>query len=399
MNCPDIGTLRAALDQPAALQEPPLAEHLAGCPGCRSALAGLRRSADLAAPALALLAPPETPTRDDVALALERGGGPRPARTQGQGSAPDTIEHGPRRGAPIRPEPSDGARRWSRMPTALRAAAVAVVVAVALGAVVATPTGRGAAASLLAQFRSERLAVVSFDPDDPGLRQGLMALHSVGTVNDEAFTSVEPEQVASLEEASRRVGFEVRGVDPADLPMGAREEPTIYVRPAQEVSFTFDREKARQYVAGQGRTELELPAKFDGASLVVGIPATAALVYPGPDRAPKVIVGQAGQLNVRTEGGVTLAEMRDFLLGLPGLPEETVRQLRAISDWRTTLPVFVPAGEVDWERTTVNGTQALSFSDRSGVTSALVWQRDGRIYGVGGTVDESAVRRVAAGLG
>ena len=394
MNCPEIGALRAALEQPAALREPTLAAHLDDCPTCRSTLAGLRRSADLAAPAMALLAPPDTPGQADVTAALRRVAGTVP--THGAGPPPDLIDAPDLIG---QGERGRRARRWSQLPGALRAAAVAVVVAVALGAVVATPSGRGAAASLLAQFRSERLAVVSFDPNDPGLREGLGALQSVGTVDEDAFASMEPERVAGPAEASRRVGFEVRGVGSGDLPAGTRAEPTTYVTPAREVRFTFDRDKARRFVAEQGSPKVDLPAKFDGASLVVEVPAAAVLVYPGPDRAPRVMVGQAGQLNVRTEGDVTLAEMREFLLGLPGLPSETVRQLRAISDWRTTLPVFVPVDKVDWKPTTVNGVDALAFSDRGGVASAVIWQRDGRIYGVGGPIRESAARAVAEGLG
>lgn len=393
MNCPDIGTLRTALDQPASLRETPLAEHVADCADCRADLSELRRSAELAAPALSLLAPPETPTREGVGTALERER--RHRAGHGEDAAADVLENGP--GAPSPDRPRRG-RPWSRAPAGLKAAAVAVVVAVTLGAMVATPPGRDAAAGLLAQFRSEELTVISFDPNDPGLRQGLAALHSVGTVDEDAFTSVRPERVDGLAEASRRVGFEVSGVPRADLPNGVQGEPTIYVRPGQEVSFTFDREKAREYVAQQGQPDVELPAKFDGASLVAEIPATAVLVYPGSDDAPRLVVGEAESLNVRTDGDVTLAEMREFLLDLPGLPEETVQQLRGISDWRTTLPVFVPAGEVDWDSTTVNGVEALSFSDRSGVVSALVWQRDGRIYGVGGPVSGSQARAVAETL-
>lgn len=401
MNCPDLGTLRGALDEPGTLREQPLAEHLAGCAACRSTLADLRRTAELAGPALALLEPPETPTADHVAAALRHGGGqPAPGPATG-GPAPDMIENGPGAGPLERPEPRDRTRRWRRLPAGLRAAAVVAVVAVALGAVAATPTGRGAAADLLAQFRSERLEVVTFDPNDPGLRQGLRALQSVGTVNEDAFTPVQPQRVASLAEASRRVGFDVQGVEPSALPAGARAEPMIYVVPERKrtVVFTFDREKARRFVAEEGHPDVRLPAKFDGASLIVDVPAAALFAYPGPDDVPKVVAGQAGRLDVSTRGDVNLAEMRDFLLGLPGLPEETVQQLRAISDWRTTLPVFVPAGKVDWERTTVDGRNALAFSGRGGVVSAVVWQQGGRIYGVGGPIGEADARRAAAGFG
>lgn len=394
MNCPDIGALRTALDEPNGLDEPRLAEHLRECATCRSALERLRRSADLAGPALALLAPRRTPTAEDIAGAFRDG---MPRSVPADAGAADGIEPGAGIDPPGRPEPSTPAPRWRRVPIGLRAAAVAGVVALGLGVVVATPGGREAAADFLAPFRGESLQVVTFDPNDPGLRRSLAALSGIGTVNDDAL-GTEPEQVDSLAEASQEVGFAVRGVDAAALPDGTHSEPAIYVKPGVDVTFTFDREKAQQFVARRGHPDVELPAKFDGASLVVSVPSATVLAYRGPDDVPKVIVGQAGELEMRTEGGVPLAQMREFLLSLPGLPADTVRQLRAISDWRTTLPVFVPAGEVDWERTEVNGTSALEFSDRGGVASALVWQRSDRIYGVGGPIDESATRTVAESL-
>lgn len=425
MDCPDVGTLRTYLDGVAAAGDRhALSQHLTGCAGCRSTLAELRRCAGLAAPVVNLLAAPESPSDEDVEARLARVAARRTgntavagARTRaGAGGAdvldpdalvpdafdPDVLELGGRVRSAGRPE-RDGTRsfpgRWAALPTGLRAAAVLVLVAATFGAVAAIPAGRSAAAEFLDLFRSERLAVVTVDPDSPGLRQSMQALQSIGTVDTDALSADDPDRVRTLAEASRQVGFQVRGADPADLPRGTGDEPAIYVKPAQDVRFTFDREKASRFVAEHGRDGLDLPTEFDGASLTVRVPAAAFLAYPGPDGAPEVIVAQAGQVRASTEGGVTLAEMRELLLSLPGLPDETVRQLRGISDWRTTLPVLVPVGKVNWERTTVNGADALTFSGQGDVVNVVIWQRDDRIYGVGGPIGSGEVQRVAAGLG
>jgi hypothetical protein len=95
---------------------------------------------------------------------------------------------------------------------------------------------------------------------------------------------------------------------------------------------------------------------------------------------------------------VSLEALRGFLLGLPGLPPQTVRQLKAIGDWRDTLPLPVPADRIDWRATTVGGAQGLLLGERSGLGSAVIWQRDGRIFGVAGAVRQAQVLRVAESL-
>ena len=103
------------------------------------------------------------------------------------------------------------------------------------------------------------------------------------------------------------------------------------------------------------------------------------------------------ELNADDELGALLEEVRGYLLGLPSLSGETARQLRAIQDWRTTLPLPLPADKVRWRDATVNGGPALALVDSSGL-NALLWQRDGRIYSVAGQRSADEILRVANGL-
>ena len=90
--------------------------------------------------------------------------------------------------------------------------------------------------------------------------------------------------------------------------------------------------------------------------------------------------------------------MRDFLLRMPGLPPETIRQLRGIQDWKNTLPIPIPTDRVNWQDATIAGGPGLVLNDIGGIGSAAIWQRDGRIYGVAGTVRSAEVQRIANGL-
>ena len=83
---------------------------------------------------------------------------------------------------------------------------------------------------------------------------------------------------------------------------------------------------------------------------------------------------------------------------LPGLSRETARQLRSINDWRTTLPVPIPAEQVAWQPATIAGSPGLLLNDNTGLGSAAIWQRDGRVYGVAGSVTPDELRRVADSL-
>ena len=138
--------------------------------------------------------------------------------------------------------------------------------------------------------------------------------------------------------------------------------------------------------------------------------SAAALAYAGPNAAgptvpkpgawPGLLIGQTRELSAGVEGNATLEELREFLLGVPGLPPDTVRQLRAIGDWRNTVPIFVD-DPVNAQQTRIGGGEGLLIKSNAGDCCDAVWQRDGRIYAVrlrGVAVDEAQVRRLADSL-
>jgi hypothetical protein len=272
------------------------------------------------------------------------------------------------------------------------AAAASIVLALVL---VATPAGRSAASSFLAQFRSQRFAVVTLDPSQAGDLAG--TLQQLGTVHGD-LGDIDPRPVATPAAAGRQVGFPVALPDAAVLPGGVAASPRIMVTPARQLRFTLDAAKVGRYLQAHGRAGTSVPAGLDGATLVANVPAAALLEYAAADGSPRLVVGQSRELTASVQGTVTLEALREFLLDLPGLPPQTVRQLRAIGDWRDTLPLPVPADRIDWRSATVGGAPGLLLGDRGGLGSAVIWQRDGRIYGVAGVLRQSQVLRVAESL-
>src|SRR5207249_290650 len=131
------------------------------------------------------------------------------------------------------------------------------------------------------------------------------------------------------------------------------------VTPASTFRFTFDRARARAYFDSIGRPDVAVPQKFDGASLVVSMAPAAILRYGGVDNYVGLIVAQSPEVTVGVDGGITLDELREYLLGLPGIPPGTAEQLRAIQDWRNTVPVPVAIDRMQWQETTIAGAPGL----------------------------------------
>jgi hypothetical protein len=283
---------------------------------------------------------------------------------------------------------------WQRWRLALGGVAAALAVTLAL----ATPEGQAAAASFLSQFRSQRLAIVTFDPNQ-ARQTGLFRFEQLGTVkNSLPNQPARPAEVANVQEAAGRAGFPIPQPDPATLPAGAAKTPKVRFSPASETRLTFDKQKARAYFDSIDRKDLALPDKMNGATLIVALPPVVLLEYAASDNKPAVMIGAAREIQVGVEGNASLDEIRTFLLGLPNVPPDLARQLRSIQDWTTTLPIPVPVDRTTWQETTIAGAPAYILNDNTGLGSGVIWQRDGRIVGVAGPMKANELRRIAESL-
>ncbi len=390
-NCPDIGVWRASLDHEA--NDASLDTHLSHCPACQRLVADLRTDAAEVRDILSVLGPARLPNPAEVALARERL-----APQQARRAVTST-------GIPSRPqEPIP--MFITRLTTPWRVATGGIAAALMVALLVAfTPEGSSVAAAFLSQFRSQQVAAIEITPQTQAdIIRTMNALGNLGTVEMPGSSGpgpVRPQAAArnvesqaksvTLAEAAQTVG-PLLTPDPAKLPAGVSSTPLVRVMPGQQIRFTFDKKKAQAYYQSTGHPEVSLPDKFDGASLVVSIPTAAILEYGGnkasgnAGNTPALVVAEAGELTVETQGKVSLPEMRDFLLGLPGLPPTVVSQLKAINSWTDTLPIPVPVDQVQWKPITINGAQGLQLDDNSGIGSAVIWHANGHLYGVAGTL-------------
>ena len=335
---------------------------------------------------IASLAPDQVPDAAEVAVARERLEWRRRAMTT-------------------------AARRRSVF-TPWRVAAGGVAAAFVLTGVIAfTPQGGSAAAAFLAQFRSQQVSAIEVTPQSQAdIMRSLTALGNLGTVEvPGGGTASRPQDVAraaagqtqnvSLADAAKMVGFTLLTPDPATLPATVSKDPTVRVGSGSQLRFTFDKNKARTYYQSTGHPDVNLPDKFDGASLVVTIPSAAILNYSGSQTSRQdLAVVEAGELVVDVQGKAGLPEMRDFLLSLPGLPPTVVSQLKQIQNWNDTLPIPVPVDQVNWQKVTIRNTEVLLLNDNSGIGSAAVWHANGHLFGVAGSVKADALKSVVESL-
>ena len=91
--------------------------------------------------------------------------------------------------------------------------------------------------------------------------------------------------------------------------------------------------------------------------------------------------------------------MRDFLLSLPGLPEDVAAQLRTFTADGSTLPIPVPADLVETSATEVGGLPATLLESRDQALAAVVWVEDGVVNLVGGALGTDEVLALARELG
>lgn len=372
--CPDIGDLRASIDDADSAASRGTLTHIENCSRCQSEIDELRSNAIFASRAFALLEP-SGETRDPVM----------------RGRTIVAVE------GPVQENRrliASGA--WgTRLRLAMGTVAAAILVAILVMIAIVTPQGQTVAAEFLAQFRGQRLAVVSIDPTQASLQ--LPELGRLGIMKGE--TRRRPEPVASLAEASQTTGFEVRAPAAAALPATVQAEPRISLLRTNEIRITFDAARATEYFKSVNHAELGLPDRINGTTLVVSVPAVALLEYSAT--APNdlgIMVAQAGELHAGTEGTASLEEIREYLLTLPTLTESTRRQLSAMGDWRTTLPIPVPVEQVQWTQTTVGDSPGFVFVNKNGLGGALLWTSSGRIYGVAGLASETDLQRVASSL-
>ncbi len=302
--------------------------------------------------------------------------------------------------APVAPvAPRHVSSRWLQ---GLAAAAGVVIVASAL-------TLSGVADTVLKIFEPKSVVAVPLTQSDLNyLGQacaGLNLQECMGAYGTFEWTAPpQPKEVQSRGQASAEAGFAAQA--PTSLPSSVTGNPRYGVINRSTATFTFSADSTRQAAARQNRTAPPLPANMDGSKLfITGGPAIVQIwgtsepsAGPGgtssPPTVPTLVLGQAKAPTVSSDG-VTVDQLRAHLLSQPGISPQLAAAIRAIGDPSSTLPVPVPAELAISHPVTVQGVQGLYIGDNTGIASAVIWQKDGMMFEVIGSFNESQALAIA----
>ena len=358
MRHPTDGTLRRLVDEPAGVADADR-EHVAGCPVCLSTLAAAQEDAAVIRTALDVQLPVD----------VDRGW----SRLSGA-----VATDGRKRRAP--------AARASRWRAALRSPVVAALSVAALLA----GAGAAAAGGWLEIFHTERIEPVTVSQAD------LVSLPDLSAYGELRVTEeVTVRTVVGAGAAEDATGLTVPQV--SELPRGVVGEPEFQVGNRASAVFTYSAAKAARTAAAVGQTLPPAPAGLDGSQFRLVAGPGFAEVWSEARGVPALVVARA-VAPAAYSSGIPFATARDYLLSLPGLPEDLASQLRAFSGDGTTLPLPVTAGELTSSRADVGGKPATVLTSSDGVLAAVVWVDDGVVTAVGGPLSRDEVLSVAREL-
>ena len=364
MRHPSEGVLRRLVDEPAGVTDDERA-HVSGCPACLTRLDDVRAEAQLVGTALST--PAAAPDTDAAWARLSAA----------TGAASTTAGAPGRQRVVVRD-------RW-------RSAARRPVVAALSAVVLVTGAGVAAANDWLPIFQTERVDPVEITSTD------LVQVPDLSAYGDLVFTEEpQPEQVPDAATARERSGLAVPEV--AELPEGVTGEPAYQVAGVVSATFTFSADKAAQAAAAEGETLPPPPPGLDGAALRLDAGPGVAAVWSQPTGVPTLLAARVVAPTVYSSG-VPFETVRDYLLSLPGLPDDLAVQLRDLSADGATLPLPVPADMVSTSTADVNGSEATVLTSRDGVFAGVVWVEDGVMTGVAGTLSADELLAVARDLG
>jgi len=291
-------------------------------------------------------------------------------------------------------------RVTSRWLQGLAAAAGVVIVASAL-------TLSGVAESVLKIFEPKTVVAVPLTQGDlTYLGQactGLNLQECLGAYGTFVWTTPpQPKEVNSRSQASAQAGF--TALAPTSVPSSVTGDPRYGVINRSTATFTFSADSTRQSAARVNRTAPPMPANIDGSKLFItggpavvqiwGAPAGATGATGAYPDVPTLVIGQAKAPTVSSDG-ITVDELRSYLLSQPGISPQLAAAIRAIGDPSSTLPVPVPAELAVSHPVTVQGVQGLFVGDNTGIASAVIWQKDGMMFEVIGSFNESQALSIA----
>jgi hypothetical protein len=274
-----------------------------------------------------------------------------------------------------------------------RPVVLALAATIALAGLVVTAIAQGG--SILAPTTVEPVPVTVAD------MQALSQLSQYGTLT--WTTRPNLQIVTSADEARSITGLTPPKV--AKLPAGVSTTVTYAATPKAVAVFTFSKDKTAAAAASTGKNLPALPAGMDGAQMTVSVGPAVAAIYGNmtPPKAgsdamqadlPQLVVVKSNA-PVATSTQVSVKQLEDYLLSVPGISPELTKAIKALGAGSTTLPVPVPVEYATASKVKVQDVDGVALGDNTGVGAGVIWIKNSVVYAVLGTIKLSDALDIA----
>jgi len=381
------GALRRLYDEPYSLDEETRA-HYNDCADCQARFASV---AEDARHTMAMLAVPAATVDSAGALARVK------SRTGSRAPRLSVVRGGGRR-------------------LVFGGLVAAALAAVLMGTLAFTPL----AANIVSIFQPSQVTPVALQPSD---FQGLSAFSNWGDVTGTSQGQLQQTETAA--EAAKASGLPVLHLDASKLPSSLQKAPVSYAAlTPSSGSVTFNshapaklRGSTLTLVVGPAETaiygdlgKLAQSAENAKSARAAGSDSSGGDTGTGAADGSRQSIQQAlnavGPILAVAEmkspqvssTGASVADIKSALLAQPGLTPSMRAAISSIDDPAGNLPIPIPSGYVNSHSVKVQGANATAFGDNTGLGSAVIWIKGGKVYAVAGTVTEEQVLAVANSL-
>ena len=272
------------------------------------------------------------------------------------------------------------------------------------------PSVQALASNFLRLFRVQQIAVLPLDMTSlKDARYDPAIADTISQVLSEQVKITrqpgQPHDLSDASQASQEAGFQVRlSSDPA------QSLSRLMLQPGMAFEGTFNQALAETVLQSFGKGDLTLPAGLDGAVVKADIPnsVTAAYGKCRYDTAPEsrsvtggptlalgdkcLLLVQMPSPTVDTPPDLPINQLADLGLQVMGMAPDQAAQVAGQIDWKTTLVIPIPRGEMDSQTVSVDGVDGTLLSQLSSDSSlapsfSLVWVKNGIVYGILGSGD------------
>ncbi len=298
----------------------------------------------------------------------------------------------------------------------------AAVGAIAVVLVLTVAPVRAWAESLLGIFRVERFTVLEIDPSalkGNALQNNQLLNQTISRVLSDEVTIIQkpqkPQPVPDAAAASKAAGFAVQ--------LLAGETPSgMLVESGAGMQMKLNRDRIQSILDEAGRSDLQIPASVDGATVGVRVPAGVMAFYGNCGDAASGLVffasGGRGKAAKEADAScISLLELPSPVVSAPqeidpaqiaqvalqfmGMNANDAANFTQTVDWTSTLVLPVERGKTTYEQVHVNGNEAALLRPLNQGPSgrySLMWVDNGIVFGLGGTGDDTTAINLASQL-